>query len=136
MYIRKLEANDYEDILVKWWKDWGGVPPVKDFLPEDGEGGFIVYEDNTPICSGFIYVTNSSVAWVDWIVSNREYRKKPNRAQAIDLLIDTLNNVAKVTGCKYIYAHNNNTHLINRFTSNGYLKGSKSTELIKKIQWD
>ena len=131
--IKLIEDRDYENILVNWWSDWGWTPPNKDFLPDNGKGGIIIYDKKTPVCAGFIYTTNSSVAWIDWIISNKKYRKKPHRKKALNLLIDTLNDVAKKTECKYIYAHNNNIHLINTFISNGYLKGSKSTELIKKL---
>ena len=60
--IKQLQEGDYEKILVNWWNDWGWEPPQKDFLPEDGKGGMIVYDGDTPVCAGFIYVTNSKVA--------------------------------------------------------------------------
>jgi hypothetical protein len=31
--IRVLVENDYDDILVPWWKEWGWTPPVRDWLP-------------------------------------------------------------------------------------------------------
>ena len=52
--IRELNDSDYEDILVGWWKDWGWQPPQKDFLPDDGKGGIIVYDDDVPICAGYM----------------------------------------------------------------------------------
>ncbi len=60
--IRKLNSTDYDEVLVGWWKDWGWEPPAKDFLPDDGEGGFLVLDEDIPVCAGFIYVTNSKVA--------------------------------------------------------------------------
>lgn len=132
MEIRKLNDNDYDDILVNWWKDWGWTPPQKDFLPENGAGGFIVYDEDTPICAGFIYITNSKVAWIEWIVSNKQYREKPNRKNALDLLIHTLTSYCKDINLKYIFSNNNNNNLINNFINNGYIKGcTNSTELIK-----
>ena len=47
--IRPLQENDYEDILVKWWKDWGWEAPAKDFLPDNGKGGIMILEDDIPI---------------------------------------------------------------------------------------
>ena len=35
--IRKLNKTDYDNILLKWWKDWRWTAPPKDFLPDDGE---------------------------------------------------------------------------------------------------
>lgn len=66
--IKLIEDRDYENILVNWWNDWGWTPPNKDFLPENGKGGIIIYDQKTPVCAGFIYTTNSSVAWIDWII--------------------------------------------------------------------
>ena len=56
-----------------WWKDWRWTAPPKDFLPEDGAGGFIVYDETIPVCAGYMYVTNSKVGWCDWVVSNFKY---------------------------------------------------------------
>ena len=43
--IRKLEPSDYNIYLVKWWKDWGWTPPIKNFLPEEGTGGILISDD-------------------------------------------------------------------------------------------
>ena len=88
--IRPLKDEDYDTILVDWWKDWNWDAPLRDFLPDNGKGGLIVYDGETPVCAGFVYLTNSKVAWVDWIISNKNYRKKPDRGQAIGLLIETV----------------------------------------------
>jgi hypothetical protein len=48
-----------------------------------------VYDGDIPVCAGFIYVTNSRVAWVDWIISNKEYIEDKRR-EAITMLIETL----------------------------------------------
>jgi len=131
--LRPIIESDYEDILLGWWRSWGFSAPPKDFLPDNGTGGIMVLDGDIPVCAGFLYTTNSKVVWVDWIVSNKEYRKKPHRKNGLNLLIQTLTNTAKDEKYKYVYANNNNTYLIDAFLSNGYLKGSKSTELIKNI---
>lgn len=130
--IRQLNDTDYQDILVNWWTQWGWVAPEKDFLPDDGMGGYIVYDDETPVCAGFIYVTNSRVAWVDWIISNKEYRGK--RKESIKMLIDTLTNLSKMSGSKYAYALIKNNSLIQTYESLGYVKGdSYTSEMIKLL---
>ena len=129
--IRKLNPSDYDDILVGWWKDWGWTPPAKDFLPENGEGGFIVLDKDTPVCAGFLYITNSSVAWVEWIISNKNYKK--SRAEALDLLLDRLILTTNKLKMKYVFATNDNKSLINKFINKGFKKGSNTTELIKVL---
>lgn len=73
--VRSLNSNDYDNILVGWWKDWGWDAPGRDFLPDDGNGGLIIFDDDEPVCAGYIYTTNSKVSWVDWIISSKTYRK-------------------------------------------------------------
>lgn len=132
--IRLLVDSDYEDILVGWWNEWNWTAPNKDFLPEEGKGGLIIYDGDTPICAGFTYITNSKVAWVDWIISNKQYKIKPNRKEAIKLLIASLTNICKDAGCKYTYALIKNQSLINVYEDLGYEKGdSYTTEMIKLL---
>lgn len=129
--IRPLLDEDYETILVEWWTQWGWKPPQKDFLPSVG---LIVLDDDEPVCAGYVYTTNSGVAWVDWIVSSKTYRKKPTRAQAMEWLIINLEQLAKRTGHKYVYALIKHKGLISVYEKLGYTKGdSYNTELIKTI---
>lgn len=130
--LRPLDPSDYEGVLVGWWKDWGFIPPSRDFLPEDGAGGVMVLDGDEPVCAGFMYATNSKVAWVNWIVSSKTYRKKPNRSRAITLLVETLTNIAKNTGHKYVYVLIKNNNLINTYEKVGYVNScSYTNEMIK-----
>ena len=132
--IRELNDSDYEDILVGWWKDWGWQPPQKDFLPDDGKGGIIVYDDDVPICAGYMYLTNSRVGWVDWIISNRNYTNKELRKDALELLVSRLTDICGVAGCKYVYALIKNQSLMNTYVNLGYIKGdSYTSEMIKVL---
>lgn len=132
--IRKLNDTDYEDILLKWWSDWKWLAPQKDFLPDNGKGGVIIFDGDTPVCAGFMYLTNSSVAWIDWIISNKEYRKKPLRKEAIKLLVAALTNISKDSGSKYGYALIKSKSLIEVYESFGYTKGDSYTnEMIKVL---
>lgn len=132
--IRELNESDYENILVGWWKDWGWMPPQKDFLPNEGKGGIIIYDDDVPICAGYMYLTNSKVAWVDWIISNKKYTKKPHRKDAIKLLVSSLTEVCRNTGSKYVYALIKSRHLIETYEGLGYRRGdSYTSEMIKVL---
>jgi len=134
LQIRALNETDYDTILVGWWNDWGMTPPPKDFLPDDGKGGCIVYDGEVPICAGFMYATNSKIAWINWIISNKEYRKKPYRKVAIKLLLDTLSDVSKEVGFTYGYALIQNNALVEIYKNNGYIESHKYTqELLKKL---
>lgn len=132
--IRELNETDYDNILVGWWNQWGWMPPKRDFLPDNGKGGIIVFDGDIPVCAGFMYITNSKVAWVDWIISNKEYTKKPQRKDAIKLLVSSLTDMCKNTGSKYSYALIKNRSLIEMYESIGYVKGDSYTgEMIKVL---
>ena len=134
MNVRKLNSEDYENILVGWWQDWGWAAPKRDFLPEDGQGGLIVFDGDTPICAGFFYTTNSKAAWVDWIISSKTYNVKPTRKEAIRLLIQSLTEECKNNGNMYTYALIKHPSLINVYKELGYIQAdSYSTEMIKLL---
>lgn len=133
LIIKKLTEEDY-DTLVKWWHDWGWAAPGKDFLPNDGTGGYMILDGEVPICAGFIYMTNSKVAWVDWIISNKEYKKKPTRGEAIKLLVAALTQICSDAGKKYCYALIKNQSLIDTYKDLGYVKGDEYVgEMIKLL---
>ena len=132
--VKWLKPEDYDEILVKWWNDWNWSAPTRDFLPEDGSGGMIVFDGDTPVCAGYIYITNSKVAWVDWIISNKSYREKPNRGLAIELLIRTLTDVAKKSGAEYSYALLKHRGLQKTYLNLGYIESdSYQSEMLKKL---
>lgn len=132
--IRELNESDYDDILVGWWKDWGWEPPQKDLLPDDGKGGVIVYDGDVPVCAGFMYLSNSKLAWVEWIVSNKKYTNRILRKDSIELLVSKLTEICALAGCKYVYALIKHPSLINTYKSLGYIKGdSYTSEMIKVL---
>jgi hypothetical protein len=135
LFYRTLKDEDYYDYLILWWEQWGWTPPQKDFLPSGPFQGIIVFDQETPVCAAYVYTTNSAVAWIDWVISNPNYRKKPHRKQAIKMVIEVCEQVLKTTGgIKYVYALIKNTSLIETYKSCGYVQGDKyQTEMIKPI---
>ena len=131
--IRMLKDSDW-NTLVKWWDAWPEwQAPAKDFLPNNGKGGFIVEKQNEPIVAGFLYITNSKAALLEWIVSNPEYRQN-DRQQAIELLINGAENVCKKQGIKYIFSIGRTKQLINTHKKLGYHVDDKpSHEIVKTI---
>ncbi len=131
--IKELNPSDYEDVLVGWWKDWDWQAPPKDFLPENGEGGLMVLHDDKPICAGFMYVTNSKVSWVDWIISDKKIKNKKLRHEAVKFLVSTLTDICSKSG-GFIYALLRHEGLIKTYEDLGYIKGDSYThEMIKKV---
>lgn len=130
LQYRQLTENDYHDFLVKWWQDNRFTPPPIDFLPNNGKDGIVVIntDTNEKISAGFIYITNSEVAWLEFVVANFEIKDRELRKQAIELLIKQL---ALTSGKKYLFSSIKNPNLIKHFINSGFVVGSQNTtELI------
>lgn len=132
--IHPLKPTDYEEVLCNWWKDWRWTPPPQDFLPDNGKGGLMVYDGDVPVVAGYLYNTNSNVVWIDWVISNINYKDRNNRKMAIQLLILALEEQAKQLGKNILYALVKNKSLIKVYKDLGYVQGDMyNTELIKRI---
>jgi hypothetical protein len=130
--IRALREEDW-DILQDWWVKWNWPLMNKDMLPMNGCGGLMVYKGETLITAGFLYLSNSKTAWLDWIISNPEYKEK-DRKESITLLINSLEEVARQQGYNIIISIARNKSLINIHKDLGYtIDENPSYEISKKI---
>ena len=110
----------------------GWVAPSRKMLPENGTGGVMVSKDGIDICAGFVYFTNSTMAWVEYIVSNKEYRIS-DRGDAIELLITTLSVIARDKGYEFVYASVKNKPLIQKYERCGFKLGDQDCQELIKI---
>jgi hypothetical protein len=131
--IRMLKDSDW-NTLVEWWDAWPDwVAPAKDFLPDNGKGGFMVEKNNQPIVAGFLYTTNSKAALLEWIVSNPKYREN-DRVKAIELLIEGAESVCKKQGIKYVFSIGRTKQLIDTHKELGWtIDPGSSHEMIKVV---
>lgn len=128
--LRQLQEDDW-DMLASWWKWWRWPEMPKDMLPENGTGGFLVSKDGIPIVAGFVYTSNSKLAFLDWIVSNPEYKNK-DRKKAIAMLITMSEEAFRESGYKYMITFGRNKSLIDTHVELGYhIDNKQSHELIK-----
>ena len=133
LVVRNLKKDDY-NYIAKWWKWWRWKVIPREMLPENGLSGLMVEKDGVRIVSGFIYMTNSTGAMLEWIVSNPDYREK-DRKQAIELLIDTAEEFCKELGCDHMFSIGRNKHLIETHKKLGWnVDKNSSYEIMKKIK--
>lgn len=123
--IRLLTDNDFTT-LINWWNFWRFPAPKKELLPDNGCGGIMVYKDDVEICAGYLFFTNSKMAWIEFIVSNPNYKQK-DRKEAINFLINELGQIAKSKGYEVLFTSVKNENLIKRFKECNYIIGSKNT---------
>jgi hypothetical protein len=132
--VRALNESDYNDVLSGWWAQWKWTAPPLDFLPDNGRGGIMVMDGETPVCAGFVYLTNSKASWVDWIISSKEYTDRDKRRKALLLLISSLTDICRKSGSKYCYALIKHPSLMNVYKEVGYYQGdSYTSEMIKTL---
>lgn len=130
--IRFLEENDYQELL-SWWSFWRFPAPARETLPDNGLCGIVIYKEGINICAGFLYFTNSKICWLEFIVSNPEYRSK-DRTEAIQILINELSEIAKEKGFKVMFTTLKNPNLIKHYEKCGYSMGSTGTcEMVKVL---
>lgn len=131
--VRALEETDWET-LISWWDAWKWPKMSKEMLPMNGCGGLMVYKGNKLIAAGFLYLSNSKVAWLDWIISNPLYKEK-DRKIALALLILSLEDVAKQQDYNIIISIARHKGLINTHKELGYaVDETPSYEISKKIK--
>jgi len=128
--LRNLEEKDYET-LCEYWRFWRFPAPTRGMLPKDLSYSFaVIYEDKI-LTAGFLYVTPSEIAWLEFIISNPNIKDKDIRSNALYLLIDTICQVAKNMGFKSVFTSVKNENLIHRYLHCGFSIGTSSTEMIK-----
>ena len=133
LVFRPLVKEDY-DIICDWWKKWEWPVIGKDFLPQDGLGGFMVEKNKKPIVAGFVFLTNSKGAWFDPIVSDPDYRED-DRDSAVEQLIDGVQQFCINMGVRCIFHIGRNKGLMNKFNKLGWhVDKTPSYEIVKVIQ--
>ena len=130
--FRPLKEEDYKTIC-EWWKWWRWPVIPREMLPDKGKSGFIVEKNNIPIVTAFLYLTNSTGALLEWIVSNPEYRED-DRKEAIELLITNAEDVCKNMGITYMFSIGRSKHLMKTHEKLGWQVDKKpSYEIIKNL---
>jgi hypothetical protein len=132
LQVRALQESDW-DTLQEWWAKWDWPKVAKEMLPLNGCGGLIVYKGDIPVVAGFLYLTNSNIAWMEWIISNKDY-KDNDRKEALKTLILELENIALSVGKDMIFNVSKSKSLINIHKELGYtVDESPSYEISKKL---
>lgn len=133
--INAIEEKDYEQ-FVEWGKFFRFPYPPKNMLPSSGFGGLkLTNEDGVDLCAGYLYETNSDIAWLEWIISNPNVKDKKIRKESLTELIYYLTLQAEQKGYKAVFSSIKEEGLIEKYKQNGYLESNRSSkELTKKLQ--
>lgn len=125
MKIDKFTIDHYETVC-GWWKDYEWNPIPLESLPTTG---FIVDD----VCAGFLYKTDSNIAWLEFVVSNKKANKE-EKSKALNLLIESLCEEAKKDKYNVIFTSCQHKGLIQKYLNNGFIKTDLNmTNLIRSL---
>tara|TARA_R110000851_G_C12721376_1_gene528517 strand:+ start:62 stop:514 length:453 start_codon:yes stop_codon:yes gene_type:complete len=124
--VRAIKLDDYPE-LEKWWKtyDHHNIYKNKSLLPDNGLGGYVVVKEGRLIASCFLYLTNSAIGYIDYLVADPTYREEDR----LELLLDLAARVTAVAidkGCESIWAMSKNKGVIEYAAKPGGLFGLES----------
>jgi hypothetical protein len=97
--MNQLRIFNYEQdapTVIEWGKAHTFPLPPQECLPDIG---YIANET----AAGFLYTTNSRLAWMEWVFADPK-KSKEERAQALDTLIEYLCAVAEDKGCLAVFS--------------------------------
>lgn len=125
------ELFNYEKhyaLAQEWWLAHGWPEaPTPPILPKNG---VVVTVAGRPICLGFLYLSDSEIGWVEYVVSDPE-SDKVKRGEALDLLIDSLKKIAVAFGKPVLFTSGKNPSLLERFRRKGFIMGDTGmTQLV------
>lgn len=116
-----LNEEDYT-IVCGMMTGWGMNPLHRRML---SEYGCIVSKDEHDVCSGWLYQSDSKLAWVEWVVMNKK-APRDTRDGALDYLYQVLFEKAKSLGFEVVMCIANHPTLIERLKNKlGFIEDTK-----------
>lgn len=110
MSLRLYRPGDYPTVK-QWWEEWGWQPVPEHALPPVGA----LVED---IACAWLYRTDSSIAIIDWFVTNKQARDGRQEAKAA--IIHALSDIARHQGFQSVITFVRNPHLLKSFEDAGF----------------
>lgn len=101
------EYNHIYQLATEWWTFWKFPAPPIDFLPNNM---ICAYNENVPVCIGFLYQTDSKISWLEFIVANNKASKQ-DRALAIEMVLSTAKVLASAMGFGTVFTTSKNQSL-------------------------
>lgn len=127
--VRYKPDQDYPTVKA-WWQIHGWTPMPPESLPAVG---LMVAQGEHKLVAGWLYNTDTNIAWIEMIISN-PLCDKIERDKALNLLIDGLISEAKQLKKSIIFTSCQHPGLIERYKAHGAVVGDTGmTNLIWRI---
>lgn len=131
MKTREINKEDY-NTLTEWWGFWRFPSPPFEVLPSTGL--VITDDEDNMLCAGYLYHTNSTIAWIEWIVANPK-QSKESREQSIIKLLNELKYLCKQNNYLFAFSSIKNQNLLNKYIDCGWQITSKNSNEMMLNLW-
>lgn len=122
----KYNRKEHEEIIHKWWQEHGWPTIPHQALPQFG---LIALLNDKPRAVGFIYKTDSCIAWLEWILKDPSLVAQ-DKDIVLDYLIKDLIQYAKDQGFRIVFTSIENKSLGHRLLGHGFKSNdSKMTNM-------
>jgi hypothetical protein len=132
MKARKIKEEDFNTIN-SWYKGWGWPILDRELLPNNGKEGLIISDNNIDLVAGFIWFTDSKMAFFGYVISNPIKLKKGQRDIAISTLISCAEELCKRVGVKVIVTSSSTKSLIKKHKELNWKSNVRSSFELQKI---
>jgi hypothetical protein len=113
MKIELVNEQNYST-LVEWYKGWDLPITPFSYIPRNS----IIVDD---VCAGFVYqLDNTSMWWIEGVVSNPSVTDKKLKKQALTILIKSLEDVVKANDGELIMTSTPRETLSSLFVEQGF----------------
>ena len=111
-----FDPKTHYNLICDWWvkNNWPVIP-----LSHLPRFGLIAFVDNEPAVAGFLYATDSSFCWLEWIVASPNVRHE-KRQESIHYLIQELKSASKKMGFESIFTSANKESLISKLEKENF----------------
>jgi hypothetical protein len=96
--------------------------------------GYVVEKKGEALCAGWLYTTNSTIASIEFVVSN-PFSAQTDTDIALDFLIECLSQRALKEDKRLITSTINSTILAKRLVELGFVEGSRDLKQYIRLKW-
>jgi hypothetical protein len=114
--VERFIPEKHYETIGEWWKaqKWPVLP-----LKTLSKTGIVVTLNDKPAAACWIYQTDSSICWLEWVVCNPEVRREA-RTDVLSTLIQSAKDVAQAMGFESIFTSLKNESMAHRIKSHGF----------------
>lgn len=130
MNVRPYEDTDHA-LAATWWEGHGWPVMPKHALPDNG---FVAEHEGEPVGVVWLYLSDSTLAWIEFLVCDPKISPKVT-LRAVHDLIQAASETARDLGCGIIFTSVKHEGLIRAYKKKGYQESdTEMTNLTLAIQ--